>query len=186
MSSLDNSVIETIGQSILKPTFNLVENDYLGPERRALYQQVALKIHALHDLATAARATTHVNVKCDGCFCSPIIGTRFNATDRHDFDLCETCVVNRETICPGNNFAPIDTCGVQALRAFAMTCKSFYHDAGLGKLLQKHNHTSELPTQSCCECSGALAVFIFLFVSFAHDVLFFVSCIRERSFRVVL
>lgn len=36
----------------------------------------------------------HGRHTCDGCFTSPIIGYRFNATNRPDYDLCQNCFKN--------------------------------------------------------------------------------------------
>eukprot|EP00178_Gracilaria_changii_P016676 TRINITY_DN479_c1_g1_i1.p1 TRINITY_DN479_c1_g1~~TRINITY_DN479_c1_g1_i1.p1 ORF type:complete len:785 (+),score=176.86 TRINITY_DN479_c1_g1_i1:2486-4840(+) len=34
---------------------------------------------------------THVNVECDSCDVSPIVGARYRATNRDDYDICEKC-----------------------------------------------------------------------------------------------
>ena len=38
-----------------------------------------------------AGARSHVGVTCDGCGCSPIVGTRFKCLVCVDVDLCAAC-----------------------------------------------------------------------------------------------
>jgi Zinc finger, ZZ type len=43
---------------------------------------------------TAERPFIHGRHTCDGCLTTPIIGNRFHATNKTDYDLCEKCVLN--------------------------------------------------------------------------------------------
>eukprot|EP00737_Agarophyton_chilense_P000205 gb/GEZJ01000235.1/.p1 GENE.gb/GEZJ01000235.1/~~gb/GEZJ01000235.1/.p1 ORF type:complete len:581 (-),score=96.91 gb/GEZJ01000235.1/:1832-3574(-) len=47
---------------------------------------------------------THVNVECDNCQTSPIVGTRYQATNRPNYDLCSNCYNDSSVSKEGINF----------------------------------------------------------------------------------
>lgn len=66
-------------------------NRFLRYLLSALIYVAFLKCPIMRKKKNPARPFIHARHICDGCKCRPIVGTRYHATNRENFDFCQTC-----------------------------------------------------------------------------------------------
>jgi hypothetical protein len=78
---------ESTGRSSAKMDAENLPDDAVGNSEETTGDEITRG----EDLHVKELPFIHGRHTCDGCLCTPIIGTRYHATNLPDYDLCATC-----------------------------------------------------------------------------------------------